>query len=906
MTIRNLNYLFRPRSAVLVGASERSGSIGLHVAENLLRARFGGQIAFINPNHKTVLGQPCYPSAAAVPFVPELGVIATPPATVPDVIEDLGRKGTRAAIVITAGVTGELARKMLEAARPYLLRIAGPNCMGIQVPALSLDASFAQIFAKRGDIALVSQSGAIMAAMLDWAAAEGVGFSHAVSIGDAADIDLGDMLDYLAGDVTSKAVFLYIEGITHAAKFMSAARRCARTKPVIAIKAGRHPEGAKAAASHTGALAGSDAVYGAALRRAGILRVLDLDDMFEAAEILSRVRYVGGSRLAIVTNGGGAGVLAADTLADLGGTLAPLSDKSLEELNAVLPATWPHGNPIDIGGDASPALYTAAVQAAMRDPNQDAVLVMNVPTALASPADAAKATAGAVIAGRKLGVTKPVIAAWLSRLAAPEVQPIFRQAKIPDFETPFSAVRGIMQLSRYARAQSELLQTPPALPADLTFDTAAVEESITRVLRDGRSLMSEPEAKAVLSAYGIPAVPTRVAATPADAIAAASDLLRSCASVAVKILSPNLTHKSDVGGVRLDLTSAEDAGKAARQMLDDIKALRPDAILLGVTVQPMIKRPDAYELILGMTSDPTFGPVILFGAGGTGTEAIADTAIALTPLDLKLARELVSSTRIYKLLKGFRGQPAADLEGLALCLVKLSALAVQHRAIRALDINPLLVNAKGMIALDARIQIADPAKEPPVPQAIRPYPVQWEAARKLLNGEEIFIRPIRPEDERLYSHFMALMTPEDIRLRLFMPVRELSHEFLARMTQIDYAREMAFIALRSGPRAEPELLGVVRFFADPDYETAEYAVLARSDLKGIGLGWALMRHLIAYARSEGLKTLHGSVLRENATMLQMCIELGFEVRRDDNDPALTAVTLDLRSEAVTRLLAQRI
>jgi acetyltransferase len=905
MTIRNLNFLFKPKSVAFLGASERPGSIGLHIAGNLLRAGFGGEIAFVNPNRKTILGQPCYPSSEAIPFIPQLGVVATPPETVPGVIDELGRKGARAAVVITAGVTGDLAQKMLEAARPHLLRIVGPNCIGIQVPARSLNASFAQTFAKRGDIALVSQSGAITAAMLDWAAVEGAGFSHVVSIGDAADVDLGDMLDYLAGDILSRAVFLYIEAVTHAAKFMSAARRCSRVKPVIAIKAGRHPEGARAAASHTGALAGSDNVYDAALRRAGILRVPDLDEMFHAVEMLARVKGVAGSRLAIVTNGGGAGVLAADELADFGGTLAPLEEATVGALNAALPPYWSHGNPIDLAGDAGPQQYAAAIDAAMRDSNADAVLVINVPTALASSTSVAKATADTVKKARKLGVARPVVASWLTRSAAASVRPLFREAKIPEFETPAAAVKGIMQLARYGRAQAELMQTPPVLAAGLTFDLSAAEGCIARVLQEGRNLMTEPEAKAVLSAYGIPTAPTRVAATPEEAKAAAADLLRQHPSVAVKILSLNLTHKSDLGGVRLDLASAEEAEKAARQMLRDIKALRPDAILQGVTVQPMIKKPGAYELILGITTDPTFGPVILFGAGGTGVEAIGDTAMALTPLDLKLARDLIISTRIYRLLKGFRGQPAADLDGLALCLVKLSALAVQQPAIRELDINPLLANGKGMIALDARIRVEDPAKHPPVPSAIRPYPIKWENRQKLLDGSEVFIRPIRPDDERFYLHFMSMMTPEDVRLRLFSPVRELSHEFLVRMTQIDYAREMAFVALRPQAEKGEEMLGVVRFFADPDYEKAEYAVMVRSDLKGVGLGWILMRHLIGYARSEGLKTLYGTVLKENANMIQMCRELGFAVDRDAEDPLVYAVTLDVKSDAVTRLLAQR-
>jgi acetyltransferase len=902
MTIRNLNIMFQPQSVALVGASDRQGSIGLSVAENLLRAAFGGPIAFVNPAHAAILGRSCSPSIAALPFVPNLGVVATPPQTVPDIIAELGSKGCRAAVVITAGVTGDLAQRMREAARPYLLRIIGPNCLGIQVPSLKLDASFAQTFAKPGDIALVSQSGAITAAMLDWAAVEGVGLSHVISIGDAADVDLGDMLDFLAGDVTCRAVFLYIEAVTHAAKFMSAARRCSRAKPVIAIKSGRHPEAAKAATSHTGALAGSDNVYDAALRRAGILRVLDLDEMFDAAEMLARVKTVPGSRLAIVTNGGGAGVLAADTLTDLRGTLASLEPKTLDALNKSLPATWSHGNPVDIIGDAGPDRYRIAMEAVMRDGNTDAVLVMNCPTALASSVDAAKATMDAVKNDRKLGFTKPVIATWLGRSTASDVGPLFRDAMVPDFETPGDAVKGIMQVVRYGRAQAELMQTPPALPPGLCFEPERVDAGIGRALQEGRSLMTEPEAKAVLAAYGIPTVPTRVAATPEEARKAASDLLHDYSSVVVKILSPSLTHKSDIGGVRLDLASAEEVEKVTRQMLTNIKASRPDAVLEGVTVQPMIQRPDAYELILGITTDPTFGPVILFGAGGTGVEAIADTAMALTPLDLKLARDLIESTRIYKLLKGFRGKRAVDLNGLALCLVKLSSLALCHQPIRELDINPLLVDEKGMIALDARIRVEDPAKHAAPPPAIRPYPMQWETKQSLLNGREIFIRPMRPDDERFYTDFMARMTPEDIRLRLFMPMRQFSHQFIARLTQIDYAREMAFIALAPDTGGASEMLGVSRLCADPDYERAEFAIMVRSDLKGLGLGWVLMRQLILYARSEGLQSLYGMVLKENATMLRMSHELGFQFEPVPDDGSLSMVVLDLKSDPVFKLL----
>jgi acetyltransferase len=630
--------------------------------------------------------------------------------------------------------------------------------------------------------------------------------------------------------------------------------------------------------------------------------VPDLDDLFEAAETLASIKTIPGDRLAIVTNGGGAGVLAADTISELGGTLATLDARTMETLNKALPPTWSHGNPIDIIGDAGSERYRAAMEAALSDTGSDVVLVMNCPTALASSQEAAKATVEAAAAHRRTEASiKPIVASWLGDGASPAIQALFEGAKIPYFATPGAAVRGVMQLVRYKKAQAELMQTPPAMPEKLRFDSTAVDGAIAQTLREGRAMMTEPEAKSVLAAYDIPTVKTLVAATPEEARRAAAELLQVYSSVVVKILSPELTHKSDIGGVRLDITSADDVERIARQMLGSIRAAKPGADLRGFTIQPMIRRPDAYELILGITTDPTFGPVVLFGAGGTGVEAIGDTAMALTPLDLKLASELIASTRIYKLLRGFRGRPAADLEGLALSLVKISSLALQHRAIRELDINPLLVDEKGMLALDARIRVEDPITHPAPPPAIRPYPSQWERRARLQDGSEVFIRPIRPDDERLYATFASRVTPEDARLRLFAPVRELSHQFLARLTQIDYAREVAFIAL--GAQEEPEMLGVVRFFADPDYDRAEYAVMVRSDLKGHGLGWVLMRHLIAYATAEGLSTLHGSVLRENQTMLQMCRELGFSVNLDMNDPHVCSVALDLKSDAVKGLTA---
>jgi len=893
MTIRNLDKLLAPASVVLVGASPKPASVGNIVARNLLQGGFSGPIWFVNPRHAEVEGVRCYASVRDLPGTPDLAVIATPPATIPALIRELGEKGTRAVVVISAGITGELRKQMLEAARPFCLRIEGPNCIGLILPRVGLNASFCHRMPEAGDLAFLSQSGALITAIVDWASNRGVGFSHVVSLGDMADADFGDFLDYLAGDQHSRAILLYMEQLTHAPKFMSAARRAARAKPVIVLKTGRHEMAAKAAMSHTGALAGSDAAYNAVFRRSGLLRVLELEELLEAAEILSTSPRFVGDRLAIVTNGGGAGVLAADTLADLNGRLAELSAKTTEKLDAELPATWSRGNPVDIIGDAGADRYDAAMRAVLADPEADAVLVMNCPTALASSDEAARVVIDAVDSHRRAAAgragNKPVLANWLGDGAARKSREMFVAADIPNFATPSAAVRGFMQLVRYNRAQEELMRTPPSLP-DLRFDRQRVDDIIANTLRSGRTTLSEIEAKDLLAAYGIPVVPTVIARTPEEAKRAAEEICRDESAVVIKILSDDITHKSDVGGVRLGLKSANEAREAAESMLASVRQRMPDARITGFTVQPMIVRPRAYELIVGMSVDRTVGPLMMFGAGGTAVEVMADTAHALPPLDLRLAQAMMGETRINRLLEGFRDRPAAHREAVATVLVQVSYLIANHPEIRELDINPLIADEHGCIALDARVRVADEAAHPRVPMAIRPYPVEWEAQTDVDGVGAVKLRPVRPEDEVLYDRFFASVTAEDMRMRFFTAGPNLSHQLLARLTQIDYGREMAFGAIAQTSGA---LLGVARLIADPDYRRAEFAVLVRSDLKGRGLGWRLMQHLIAYARAEGLGELHGQVLATNLTMLAMCDRLGFSVTADDTDAGLRHARLVL-------------
>jgi acetyltransferase len=893
MTVRNLEHCLRPRSVAVVGASGEPGSVGHTLTQNILTSGFQGSVYLVNPHHATIHGHECFKSVSVLPEAPELAVIATPPDTLPTLIGELGKKGTRAAVVITAGFSPALKQAMLDQARPYCLRMIGPNCLGTSVPELGLSVNFGLNHPKVGKLAFLSQSGALMTGILDWAASRDIGFSYVVSMGDMADVDVGDLLDFLAADVSTSSILLYLETIPAARKFMSAARSAARAKPVIVIKSGRNKESARAAATHTGALAGSDAAVSAAFRRAGLVRVGELEELFAAAETLASLKPVEGNELLIVTNGGGAGVLAVDDLMRLDGQLAPIDQGLVAKLDKVLPANWSRANPIDIIGDAGPERYKAALDAVLAAPHADGILVLNCPTALASSTDAAQAVLDAIHQAPDPKELPPILTNWLGEKAAAGARKKFREAHIPTFESPTDAIKGFFYLWQHTKAQEALMRTPPKETGRTPIADEAARTIMRTAARDGRSMLTEPEAKAVLSAFGIPTVPTRVAASVEEVPELAAALLQQAESVVVKILSDDISHKSDVGGVRLGLRTPEEARHAAERMLMRTRELVPEARIQGFTIQPMVMRKRAHELLMGVYEDRLFGPMILFGAGGTATEIIADTAVALPPLDIELAHDLMAQTRIYKLLKGYRDRPPADLTAIAEALVHLSQLVVDCPAVRELDINPLLADEMGVIALDARIHI-DPKeveKDGPNPRlAIRPYPNQWERWTETADGDRILIRPIKPADEHLYGDFIAKLSPEDIRFRFLAPRKEFSHKFIARFTQIDYARAMAFVALN---KDETELLGVARLSADTDYSQGEYAIIVRSDLKGAGIGWILMRHLIHYAEKEGLRVLSGDVLAGNERMLEMCRSLGFEIAANPEDASLRKVRLKL-------------
>ena len=897
MSTYRLKNLLAPRSLALVGASPRQGSVGRSVLRNILGGKFKGQFGLVNTRYAEVDGIATVPALGKLPFVPELVVITAPAAVVPGLIEEAGKLGSAGAVIIPAALgrgTGSLAEATEAAARKYGMRLIGPNCLGIMMPNADLNASFAAHTPAAGNLALISQSGAIATGMVDWAAQRAVGFSGIISIGDQLDVDIADLLDYFALDGATRAILLYVEAIKNARKFMSAARAAARVKPVVVVKSGRLAQGAKAAATHTGALAGSDAVYEAAFRRAGILRVLDLRELFDCAETLGRVGSPSGKRLAILTNGGGIGVLAIDRLSELGGTPAPMTPPARAKLDAVLPPTWSGSNPVDIVGDADPARYAAALEVLLDDPDNDAILVMNVQTAIASTNDIATTVIDVVGKHRehRRNAAKPVLAAWIG--AEEKIADKLSGALIPNYPTEDDAIRGFMHLVRHREVLTLLTQVPPAMPTDFVPAIEAARAIIAAALADGRHWLEPVEIGRLLEAYGIAMVPTYAAADAGQAVAHASRLFAQGATVVLKIMSRDIVHKSDVGGVVLNLTTADAVRASASEIIARANALRPEARVAGVIVQAMVVRPKARELILGLADDPTFGTVVVFGRGGTAVEIINDKALTLPPLDLQLARSLVARTRVSRLLRGYRNVPAVKQDEVEMVLVKIAQMAADIPEIRELDINPLLADENGVMAVDARVAVGKVERKfagsGPANFAVRPYPSQWQRRIEVKDGRRVLVRPIRPEDEPLIHEFLRHVTLEDLRLRFFVPMKQFSHEFIARLTQLDYARAMAFVAFDEPGK---EMVGVVRIHSDSIYENGEYAILLRSDLKGRGLGWALMQLIIEYARSEGLKMISGEVLQENTVMLEMCRNLGFEIRTDAVDHSLCEVSLKL-------------
>lgn len=891
MSVRHLDALLHPASVALIGASTRPGSLGAVVLRNLRGGGFEGPLWAVNPHASDIEGLPCFADVASLPEAPALAVICTPAASVPGLIAELGAKGCRAAVVLSAGLkapaTDEeggptLEQAMLAAARPWLLRVLGPNCIGLLVPGVGLNASFAPGNAVPGRLAFVTQSGALATAMLDWARGRDIGFSHFISLGDSADVDFGDVLDYLASDSGARAILLYIESVKLGRKFMSAARAASRNKPVIVVKSGRAPEGARAAASHTGALAGSDAVFDAAARRAGMLRVDTLEALFDAAETLARARPLQGERLVVMTNGGGAGVLAADALSLAGGKLATLAPETLAALDACLPATWSHGNPVDIIGDAPGQRYVDALAALLAADEVDGVLFIHAPTALVPAPDIAQACLPLLAKARK-----PVLGCWLGGPAVAAAQAAWTGAGIPCYDTPERAASAWMQRALHARNQLALSQVPPeALPGFHPGREQAL--SIVReAVAQGQEWLGEVDSKALLKAYGIPTVDTRRADDAEEAALLATQI---GFPVALKVISPQIVHKSDVGGVVLNLATAEEVRNAALRMRQRLARHSPDAVIEGFAVESMAQRHGARELIAGLSTDPVFGPVVLFGRGGIDVELSAQHAVALTPLNPLLARDLVERSGVAPLLAPSRGRPGADMGAVVDTLLKLSQLACDLEEVLELDINPLLADPDGVLALDARIRLAGGARGLRTRPAIRPYP---EALEETLGagGAQFRVRPVRPEDAGRLGAFYADASPADMRLRFFLSRREVPHSELARYSQIDYDREMTFIAVEAGQdEAGARMAGEVRAVCDPDNESAEFAIQVAGPWQNRGLGLALLTKMLGYLRSRGVRHVIGECLPENRLMLALAQRMGFSIRSGEE---LMVLRLDL-------------
>jgi acetyltransferase len=894
MSIRNLDPLFAPTSVAVFGASQRPASVGATVWANLQRGDFKGPVYAVNPKYRKLDEHRVFARAADLPSVPDLAVICTPPATVAGLIGELGALGTRAAVVLTAGLDAAQKAAMQAAARPHLLRILGPDSLGLLVPHIGLNASFAQTGALPGELAFISQSGALVTAMLDWARSRALGFSHVVSLGEHADVDFGDMLDYLASDPRTRAILLYIEGVASPRKFMSAARAAARNKPVILVKAGRSLPGQRAAAAHSAALAGSDMVYEAAIARAGMLRVDTLLQLFLAAETLARFRANRSEELVILTNGGGVGVMAADAAAYAGVKLADLHETTLRRLAALLPAQGLLGNPVDLVGDAPAERYVQALQALNDDPAAAAVLFIHAPTAVVPSAGIAGA-----LAPLATGQVEPrLMACWLGVASVSEAHRVFRDAGIASYPTPEEAVRAFAMLVTYRRNQAQLMEAPAAAPARRAAGKRADADTLRslaqRVLAEGRELLTEAETRGVLEACGIPVVATRSTSAQPRTVARAAVAIGF--PVVLKIRSPDITIKSDVGGVARNLNSAAEVRAAVRAMLVRVRLARPDARIEGFSVQPLVQGSRAHELVVGACIDSVFGPVIVFGQGGTAVEVVADRAVALPPLNAALARALVQRTRVARLLEGFGDTPAADQDALHEVLVGVSQLLVDVPEIAELDINPLILSHEGAIALDARIRVSAETPAGARNFAIRPYPghlVETIAWR----GRSLTLRPIRPEDEARHLAFLERLSPEDVRMRVFYSRRTIERSELARLTQIDYEREMAFVAVAEGPDGEEETLGVARAVADPDNIDAEFGIIVRSDMKGGGLGKLLMHKLIRSQREHGTRRLVATVLAENVGMLALARELGFVPCQTEPVEGMQEICLVLQPEA---------
>ncbi len=890
MRTGDIKAMFNPKTVAVIGASDEEGSVGRALMENLLLSDRRKTFP-VNPNKKVILGLHAYPSIADVPEHIDLAVVSTPAGTVPGIVEECGRAEVEGVTIISAGFkeTGEegnkLEQEIIEIRKRCGMRIIGPNCIGIIRPNIDLNASFLETRPAKGNIAFISQSGALGGAILDWAVSSHIGFSMFASLGSMVDVDFGDLIDFLGEDYHTKSIMLYMEGVGNAKKFMSAARGFARNKPIIIVKPGKFTESARAARSHTGAMAGDDKVYNAAFRRAGVIRVKEFSDLFHAAEVLDSKYLPKGQRLAIITNAGGFGVLATDALIDLGGRLAVLSEKSLKELDSFLPPFWSKGNPVDVLGDADKDRYTRAVQVCMSDANIDGLLAIYAPQAMLRPDD----LAGSIVEAAKQ-TSKPIITAWIGGGSAQKGRDILLRNNIPAYDNPEDAVKTYLYMYKYSRNLALLYETPSELPLQDAPPKNHLKAFIRRVVKEGRTLLTEEESKDFLINYGIPVTMPFMAHDAGSAVSLANKIRYP---VVLKIVSPEITHKSDVGGIRAGIYSDAQLREQYDGLIRSVMQKAPQATITGVTVQKMIEDID-YEIILGEKKDKDFGSIILFGMGGIGTEIFKDISVGLPPLNQTLARRLMEGTEVYKMLHGYRGKEAADLKELEQIMVSFSNLIVDFPEIAEMDINPIAISRGRAYALDARI-VLDPdcidhaAQYPHL--VITPYPIRYVTTWRMKDGTEVTLRPIRPEDEPLEHELLSTLSQETLRVRFFTVIKDISHEMLTRFCNIDYDREMAIVAeIKEGDRKK--IVGICRIIIENDLKTAEYAVLVHDDHQGKGLGYKLLDVIIGIGQDKGLEEIYGIVLSENEKMLGTAKKLGFKLSHQPD--GITKVTLRLR------------
>lgn len=897
MVTLHLDKIFNPRSIAVIGASDDEGSVGRALMRNLLELGFEGKIYPINIRKNEVFGIKAYATVDQIPETVDLAVIATPARTVPDIVEQCGKAGIKGVIIISAGfkeigAEGKaLEDKIAEVKRRFDMRIVGPNCLGVIRPSIRLNSTFVSKMPKPGHIAFISQSGALGSAILDWAIHENVGFSNFVSLGSMLDVDFGDLIDYFGTDPKTRSILMYVEGLTDARKFMSAARHFARTKPIIVVKAGKFSESAKAAASHTGSLTGEDMVYDKAFKRAGIVRVEEIADLFNCAEVLGTQPLPRGPNLAIITNAGGPGVMATDALITQGGKIARLGEKTMEKLNSVLPNYWSHGDPIDLLGDAKADRYRAVVEACLDDEGIDGLLIIYTAQAVAEPVEVARSIVE--LCRSRSYQNKTILTSFMGYNEVEEANRIFSENNIPTYSTPEQAVRTYLYMYQYKRNLELLYETPEELSVDIAPPKRPLMVMMRNVASEGREMLNEAESKEFLAYYNFPVVRTKVARTEDEAAGLAAQMGYP---VVLKILSPQIVHKTDAGGVALDLASETKIREAFQQIIRKAKEYNPDAEILGVTVQPMVKQ-QGHEVIIGAKADPLFGPVILFGMGGVGVELFKDFAVGIPPLNQTLVRRMMEETKVYQLLKGYRNVPPANVKLLEETIVRFSQMLVDFPQLKEVDINPLFINEREAFAFDARIVINKDLVfkrlEPHQHLVISPYPKKYETMWRTRDGRSVVLRPIKPEDEPLWLEMFQNFSEESIRYRFFQVLKDTPHETRVRYCNIDYDREIAIVPELT-ENGRKKILGVVRVGIEPDGKSGEIAFIVADPWQGLGLGTKMVDHAIEICKDMKIERLYAIMLSDNIRAVGLMRKMGFNITymEDGNVKG----TLDLKEE----------